>query len=100
MSFTVQISPFVHLCMLKIFFRKPAPGLCPGPAAALKRPPEPSPQVVPTFHFIPSYAPAYHAITTTTATNLESKVLGTIMKTTSQKQFHTFKPINSQMTCG
>ena len=36
-------------------------GLCPpGPAGGLKRPPNPSPQVVPTFHFIPSYAPDYN----------------------------------------
>jgi len=39
MSFIVQISPFVHLCTLKIVFRwglrpsKPPPGFCPGPAA-------------------------------------------------------------------
>jgi hypothetical protein len=29
----------------------------PGPAGGLYRPPDPSPQVVPTFHVIPSYAP-------------------------------------------
>jgi hypothetical protein len=29
------------------------PGICPG----LAGPPDPSSQVVPTFHFIPSYAP-------------------------------------------
>ena len=66
MSFIVQISPFVHLLRLKSFSvggglapLNPPPGLCPGPAAGLQRPPEPSPQVVPTFHFIPSYAPEY-----------------------------------------
>ena len=65
MSFIVPISPFVHLFTLKIVFRwgvsplKPPPGLCPGPPGGLQRPPYPSPQVVPTFHFIPSYAPAY-----------------------------------------
>ena len=57
MSFIVQISPFVHLFMFKIVFRYPPPGLCPGPAGGLKWPPEPSPQVVPTFHFISSYSP-------------------------------------------
>ena len=64
MSFIVQISPFVHLFTLKIVFRwgglaplNPPPGLCPGSAGGLERPPDPSPQVVPTFHFIPSYAP-------------------------------------------
>ena len=63
MSFIVQISPFVHLFTLKIFSRwgalplEPQPGLCPGPAGGLMRPPDPSPQVVPTLHFIPSYAP-------------------------------------------
>ena len=65
MSFIVQISPFVHLFTLKIVFRwrawsllNPRPsGLCPGAAGGLNRPPNPSPQVVPTFHFIPSYAP-------------------------------------------
>ena len=68
MSFIVQISPFVHLFTLKIVFRWGAlppepppphtpPGLCPGHAGDLKRPPDTSPQVVPTFHFIPSYAP-------------------------------------------
>ena len=35
----------------------PPPGLCHGPAGGLIRPPDLSPQVVPTFHFIPSYAP-------------------------------------------
>ena len=50
MSFIVQISPFVHLLTLKIVFRW-------GPKPHT-RPPDPSPQVVPTFHFIPSYAPA------------------------------------------
>ena len=61
MSFIVQISPFVHLFMLKIVFRwgalpplNPPPGLFPGPAGCRL---DPSPQVVPTFHFIPSYAP-------------------------------------------
>ena len=46
MSFIVQISPFVHLFTLKIVFRlaaktplKPPPGICPGPAGGLKRPP-------------------------------------------------------------
>ena len=55
MSFIVQISPFVHLFTLKIVFlmTPPGPGLCPGSAGGLK----PSPQVVSTFHFIPSYAP-------------------------------------------
>jgi hypothetical protein len=60
MSFIVQISPFVHLFTLKIVFRwepEPPPGLCPGHDGGLKRPPDPSPQVVPPFHFIPSYAP-------------------------------------------
>ena len=60
MSFIVQISPFVHLFTLKIVFHwgaNPTPGLCPRPAGGLKQPPDPSPQVVPTFHFIPSYAP-------------------------------------------
>ena len=51
MFFIVQISPFVHLFTLKIVFRWP------GPAGSLKRSSDPSPQVVPTFHFIPSYAP-------------------------------------------
>ena len=54
MSFIVQISPFVHLFTLKIVFRWP------GPAGSLKRSSDPSPQVVPTFHFIPSYAPDKH----------------------------------------
>jgi hypothetical protein len=36
MSFIVQISPFVYLFMLKIVFRYPPPGLCPGPAEGLK----------------------------------------------------------------
>ena len=57
MSFIVQMSPFVRLFTLKIVFRwgvePPGP---PGPAGGLKRPPDPSPQVVSTFHFIPSYA--------------------------------------------
>jgi len=65
MSFIVQISPFVHLFTLKIVFRwgewgfalNPPPGFCPGPTRGLEWPPDPSPQVVPTFHFIPSYAP-------------------------------------------
>ena len=66
MSFVVQISPFIHLLTLKIVFRwgacpppplNPPPGLCHGPAGGLIRPPDLSPQVVPTFHFIPSYAP-------------------------------------------
>jgi hypothetical protein len=52
-----QISPFVHLFTLKIVFRWGANLISPGPAGGLKRPPDPSPQVVPTFHFIPSYAP-------------------------------------------
>ena len=65
MSFIVQISPFVHLLTLKIVFRwgtpppEPPPGLCPGPPGGLQGPPNPSPQVVHTFHFIPSYASAY-----------------------------------------
>ena len=68
MSFIIQISPFVHLFTLKTVFRwgwglaplePPPPGQSPGPAGGLKRPPNPSPQVVPTFHFIPSYAPAH-----------------------------------------
>ena len=63
MSFIVQISTFVHLFTLKIVFRwgtsppEPPPGLCLGPAGGLKRPPDPSPQVVSTFHVMPSYAP-------------------------------------------
>jgi hypothetical protein len=64
MSFIVQISPFVHLFTLKIVFRwgaspplNPPPGLCPGPAGSFKSPPDRSAQVVPTFHFIPSYSP-------------------------------------------
>ena len=60
MPFIVQISPFVHLFTLEIVFRwglHPPPGICPGPARGLKWPPDPLPQVVPTFHFIPSYAP-------------------------------------------
>ena len=61
MSFIVQILPFVHLFTLKIIFRwspsEPSPGLCPGPAGGLARPPDPSQQVVPTFYFIPSYDP-------------------------------------------
>ena len=63
MSFTVQISPFVHLFTLKSFSigglcpLNPPPGFCPEPVGGLKRPPDPSPQVVPTFHCIPSYAP-------------------------------------------
>ena len=60
MSFIVQISPFVHLlksCSVEGFAPlNPPPGLCPGSAGGLKRLPDPSPQVVPTFHFIPSYA--------------------------------------------
>jgi len=36
----------------------PTTGRCPGPDGGLKRLPDPSPQVVPTFYFIPSYAPA------------------------------------------
>ena len=66
MSFIVQISPFVHLFTLKKFSvwgfvpLNPPPGLCPGPAGGLKRPTDTSPQVVPTFHFIPSYAPVSH----------------------------------------
>jgi hypothetical protein len=54
MSFIVQISPFVYLFTLKIVFRW---GGFAGPAGSFKRPPDHSPQVVPTFHFIPSYAP-------------------------------------------
>ena len=57
MSFIVQISPFVHLFTLKIVFCWGGKPLPPGPAGGFKRPPDPSPQVVPTFHFIPSYAP-------------------------------------------
>ena len=60
MSFIVQILPFVHLFTLKIVFREtlnPPPGLCPGPAGGLDWTPNLSPQVVPTFHFILSYAP-------------------------------------------
>ena len=48
MSFTVQISPFVHLFTLKIVFRwgassplNPPLGLSPGPAGGLNRPPRP-----------------------------------------------------------
>ena len=56
MSFIVQISPFVHLFTLEIVFRWGEGLGPPGPAGGLK--PDPSPQVVPTFHFIPtcSYA--------------------------------------------
>jgi hypothetical protein len=52
MSFIVQTSPFVHLFTIKIVFRwgggglaplSTLSGLCPGPAAGLKRPPDPSP---------------------------------------------------------
>ena len=64
MSFIVQIWPFVHLFTLKIVFGwgglcplNPPLGLCPGPAWGLTWPPDPSPQVVPKFHLIPSYAP-------------------------------------------
>ena len=63
MSFIVQISPFVHLFTLEIVFHwganlnPPPPGFCPGPAGSLKRSSDPSPQVVPTFHFMHSYAP-------------------------------------------
>jgi hypothetical protein len=65
MSFIVQISPFVHLFALKIVFRWGWGGLAsrtpiralPWTCWGLKRPPDPSPQVVPTFHFIPSYTP-------------------------------------------
>ena len=42
MSFIVQTSSFVHLLTLKIVS------------------PDPSPQVVPIFHCIPSYAPDLH----------------------------------------
>jgi hypothetical protein len=64
MSFIVQISPFVHLFTLKIVFHwganpEPPPGLVPGPAGDLKWSPDPSLQVVPTFHFIPSYTPGW-----------------------------------------
>jgi hypothetical protein len=53
--FIVQISPFqVHLLNLRL--NSFSVGLCPGPDGGLKQPPDPSPQVVPTFHFIPSYA--------------------------------------------
>ena len=59
MFFIVQISPFVHLFTLEIVFRWGGEGLgppdpltratvCPGPAGDLK--PDPSLQVVPTFH--------------------------------------------------
>jgi len=65
MSFIVQMSPFVHLFSLKIVFRwgGKAP-LNPHQGSALDllgalAPPDPSPQVVPTFHFIPSYALVY-----------------------------------------
>ena len=67
MSFIVQISPFVHLFTLEIVFRwgggggfaplNPPPGIWPGPARGLKWPLDPSPQVMPTFHFIPSHTP-------------------------------------------
>ena len=60
MSFIVQISPFVHLFTIKIVFRMggfaPPEPPHPGHAGGLERPPDSSPQVVPTFHFIPSYA--------------------------------------------
>jgi hypothetical protein len=56
MSFIVQISPFVHLFTLKNRF--PYGGAkAPEPAGGLKWPTDTSPQVVPTFHFTPSYAP-------------------------------------------
>ena len=80
MSFIVQISPFVHLFTLKIVFRwgvftplNPQPGLCPGPAGGLMRPPDPSPQVVPTFHFIPSYAPGLKLFNTVYNENVPQK---------------------------
>ena len=63
MSFIVQISPFVPLFTLKIVFRwgdlPPEPSHRPtlDLLGALARSPDPSPQVVPTFHCIPSYAP-------------------------------------------
>ena len=53
MSFIVQILPFIHLFTLKIVSLNLPPGLFTGPAG----PPDPSAQVVPTFHFISSYAP-------------------------------------------
>ena len=57
MSFIVQISPFVHLFMLKIVFRGGSfTPHCPEPAVGLK-PPDLLPQVVPTLHFIPSIRP-------------------------------------------
>ena len=63
-SFIVQISPFVHLFTLKIVFHwaakaplKPHQGSVLDLLGALSGPQEPAPQVVPTFHFIPSYAP-------------------------------------------
>jgi hypothetical protein len=65
MSFIVQMSPFVHLFSLKIVFRwgaLPPSTLHQGSALDLLgalTPPDPSPQVVPMFHFIPSYAPVY-----------------------------------------
>ena len=74
-SFIVQISPFVHLFTLKIVYRwggggasplepptKALPWICWG----LNRPPDPSPQLVPTFHFIPtcSYAPDFGSLYT------------------------------------
>ena len=49
MSFIVQISPIVHLFTLKIVFRWGA------------LPADPSPQVVPTFHFMHSYASGMNA---------------------------------------
>ena len=81
MSFIVQISPFVHLFTLKIVFRSrglaplsPPPGLCPGPAASLKRPLDPSPQVVLTFHFLPSYTPVTDILLIVVLDTLKSNI--------------------------
>jgi hypothetical protein len=65
MSFIVQISPFVHLFTLKIVFRwvgfAPLNLLPPHQGSILDLlGPDPSPQIVSTFHFIPSYAPGYN----------------------------------------
>ena len=59
MSFIVQISPFVHLFTIKIVFRFPEPPTraLPWTCWGFKRPTDTSPQVVPTFHCIPNYAP-------------------------------------------
>ena len=81
MSFIVQMSPVVHLFTLKIVSRwgllplNPPPVLCPESAGGLKRPPAPSPQVVPTFHFIPSYAPVSITYFTSLLSTVHTKIL-------------------------